>query len=89
MTASLDGTPVKTPDSNVWHMAQHQLDEVSKLINLSDSIHGYLARAQTRSRSLGSRPHGCRSIQDVHRLPRAAQHVARARRRAVFVFIRM
>jgi glutamate dehydrogenase (NAD(P)+) len=27
---------------NVWEMAQHQLDEVAKLIGLNESIHGYL-----------------------------------------------
>ncbi|HVA34364.1 MAG TPA: Glu/Leu/Phe/Val dehydrogenase [Candidatus Baltobacteraceae bacterium] len=27
---------------NVWEMAQHQLDEVARLIGLNESIHGYL-----------------------------------------------
>jgi glutamate dehydrogenase (NAD(P)+) len=36
-----DLSAVQSPD-NVWQMAQRQLDEVSKLIGLNESLHGYL-----------------------------------------------
>jgi glutamate dehydrogenase (NAD(P)+) len=39
--ASLDDSAVQAPD-NVWRMAQGQLDDVARLIGLSESIHGFL-----------------------------------------------
>ena len=41
MATSIDRSAVQASD-NVWEMAQRQLDEVARLIGLSDSIHAYL-----------------------------------------------
>jgi glutamate dehydrogenase (NAD(P)+) len=41
MSLSIDRSASVAPD-NVWEMAQGQLDEVARLIGLSDTIHNYL-----------------------------------------------
>lgn len=41
MTTALDRSVANAPD-NAWEMAQHQLDDVAKLIHLNDAIHAYL-----------------------------------------------
>src|SRR5579872_145698 len=41
MSASIDRSAVQS-SQNVWEMAQHQLDEVARLIGLSEGIHLYL-----------------------------------------------
>ncbi|MFZ0574063.1 MAG: Glu/Leu/Phe/Val dehydrogenase [Candidatus Cybelea sp.] len=41
MSLSVDRSAATAPD-NVWEMAQGQLDEVARLIGLSDAIHQYL-----------------------------------------------
>ncbi|MBV8246362.1 MAG: Glu/Leu/Phe/Val dehydrogenase [Candidatus Eremiobacteraeota bacterium] len=41
MTTSIDRSATQAP-VNVWNMAQRQLDEVARLIGLSDSIHEFL-----------------------------------------------
>lgn len=41
MSVSVDRSATAASD-NVWEMAQRQLDEVAKLIGLSDAIHQYL-----------------------------------------------
>jgi len=41
MSLSVDRSAAAAPD-NVWEMAQRQLDEVARLIGLSDAIHQYL-----------------------------------------------
>ena len=41
MAQSIDRSAAQSSD-NVWEMAQGQLDEVARLIGLTDSIHGFL-----------------------------------------------